>query len=281
LRFHRHRHPVVSTRCSVDWHGLVCKFHKMEIVQTCTGTWRWCMGMYCARFAVFVRRARVLPGPCPATRNLCVLVVSPAPSHCCFHLLFLWDGTGRCENSTRWKSCKRVRVRAHGCGARRCLAHALQCLCDGRACCPALFVQLVICRLLRFHRHRHTVVSTWCFSGMVRVGVKIPQDGNRTNTHGHIFTAPSHCSFISLFTGMVRVGVTRLLKENCIITGSCTFRKVIKDKETNYNTGSSLSTTPSILHVLLSYVLCSKCNNISHTSWCFQYFAKSLGRLFL
>jgi hypothetical protein len=28
------------------------------------------MSMFGARFAVFVRRARVLPGPCHATRNL-------------------------------------------------------------------------------------------------------------------------------------------------------------------------------------------------------------------
>ena len=63
--------------------------------------------MFGARFAVFVRRARVLPGPCPATRNL---------------------------------------------------------------------------SFLRSHRHRHPVVSTCGFTGMVqvRVGVKIPQDGNRS-----------------------------------------------------------------------------------------------------
>ena len=47
----------------------------MEIVQTCTGTWRWCVSMFGARFAVFVRRVRVLPTPCPATRNLLVLEV--------------------------------------------------------------------------------------------------------------------------------------------------------------------------------------------------------------
>ena len=29
------------------------------------------------------------------------------------------------------------------------LTHALQCLCDGRACCPARAMQLVICRFLR------------------------------------------------------------------------------------------------------------------------------------
>jgi hypothetical protein len=112
----------------------------MEIVQTGTGTWRRCMGMFGARFAVFVRRARVLPGPCPATRNLSFLRVHrrrhPLVSTCCF----TGNGTGWCENSTRWNSCKRVQAR--GCGAWACLAHALQCLCDGRACCSARSMQL-------------------------------------------------------------------------------------------------------------------------------------------
>ena len=73
--------------------------------------------MFGARFAVFVRRARVLPTPCPATRNL---------------------------------------------------------------------------SFLRFHRHRHPVVSTRCFTGMVRVGVKIPQDGNRANRYGHVAVVHEH-----------------------------------------------------------------------------------------
>ena len=42
----------------------------MEIVQTGTDTWPWCTSMFGARFAVFVRGARVLLSPCPATRNL-------------------------------------------------------------------------------------------------------------------------------------------------------------------------------------------------------------------
>jgi hypothetical protein len=46
----------------------------MEIAQTGTITWPWCMGMFGARFAVFVRRARVLPTPCPATRNFTELL---------------------------------------------------------------------------------------------------------------------------------------------------------------------------------------------------------------
>jgi hypothetical protein len=99
------------------------------------------MGMFGARFAVFVRRARVLPSPGPATRNLSFWRFHrhrhPVVSSCCY-------STGWCENSTRWKSCKRVRTRGDGAWAR--LAHALQCLCDGRACCPARAMQLVICR---------------------------------------------------------------------------------------------------------------------------------------
>jgi hypothetical protein len=64
-------------------------------------------------------------------------------------------GTGWCENSTRWKSCKRVRARIYGACA--CLTHGLQCLCDGRACCPAPALQLVICRSVGVHRRRHLV----------------------------------------------------------------------------------------------------------------------------
>jgi hypothetical protein len=114
LRFHRHRHPVVSTRSSLGWYGLVQRFHKMEIVQNGTNKRLRCMCMFGARFAVFVRQARVLPGPCPATRNLLFLEVSPAPSPCCFKLLFDWESTGWCENSTRWKTCKQVQARGYG-----------------------------------------------------------------------------------------------------------------------------------------------------------------------
>ena len=146
--------------------------------------------MFGARFAVFVRRARVLPSPCPATRNLSFLEVSPAPSPCCFNSLFTGTGTGWCENSTRWKPCKHVR--APVCVAWACLAHALQCLCDGRACCPARALQLVICRFLRFHRRRHLVVSTCGSLKMVRVGVKIPQDGNRANKYEHVAVVHGH-----------------------------------------------------------------------------------------
>jgi hypothetical protein len=45
---------------------------------------------------------------------------------------------------------------------------------------------------LRFHRHRHPVVSTRCFTGIVRVGVKIPQDGNRGNTYEHVAVVHEH-----------------------------------------------------------------------------------------
>ena len=48
------------------------------------------------------------------------------------------------EYMYRWKQHKHVH--ACGRGAWATLAHALQCLCDGRACCPARALQLVICR---------------------------------------------------------------------------------------------------------------------------------------
>ena len=49
---------------------------------------------------------------------------------------------------------------------------------------------------------RHPVVSSCCFTGIVRVGVKIPQDGNRANgyrrvamVHGHVWrTVCSVCA---------------------------------------------------------------------------------------
>ena len=84
----------------------------MEIAQTGSDTWRWCMGMFGARFAVFVRRARVLLSPCPATRNLLFLRCSPAPSHCCFNSLF--TGLGRVSVKIPQDG---NRTRVHGSGA--------------------------------------------------------------------------------------------------------------------------------------------------------------------
>jgi hypothetical protein len=89
----------------------------MKTLQTCGGTYTVVREHVGARFAVFVRRARVLPTPCPATRNL---------------------------------------------------------------------------SFLRFHRHRHPVVSTRCFTELVRVGVKIPQDGNRANRYEDVAVVHEH-----------------------------------------------------------------------------------------
>jgi len=113
----------------LDRQRLVWKSHSMEIVQTCTSTWSRCTRVFGARFAVFVRWARVLP--CPNFRSWGFTAIT-----CCFNLLFNWTGTGWFEISTGWRPCKRVCLRGNG--AFTCLAHALQRLCDGRACCPAL-----------------------------------------------------------------------------------------------------------------------------------------------
>jgi len=45
---------------------------------------------------------------------------------------------------------------------------------------------------LRFHRRRHTVVSSCCFTGLARVGMKIPQDGNRANRYEHVAVVHGH-----------------------------------------------------------------------------------------
>jgi hypothetical protein len=74
-----------------------------------------------------------------------------------FQLVAHWDGTGWCENSTRRKPC--TPARARGRGAWACLAHGLQCLCDGRACCPPLFMQ-------RFALEVSPAPSPWWFTSL-------------------------------------------------------------------------------------------------------------------
>ena len=73
--------------------------------------------MFGARFAVFARRARVLPSRSQATRNLS----------------FLW-----------------------------------------------------------FHRRRHVVVSSCCFTGPARVGLKFPLDETCTNKYAHVVVVREH-----------------------------------------------------------------------------------------
>ena len=189
LRFHRHRHPVVSTRCFTGLVRVGVKIPQDGNRANRYGTWRWCMSMFGARFAVFVRRARVLPGPCPATRNLSFLRFHrhrhPVVSTRCFTGLVRvgvkipQDGN-RANRYGTWRWCmsmfgarfavfvRRARVLPGPCPATRNLS------------------------FLRFHRHRHPVVSTRCFTGLVRVGVKIPQDGNRANRYGHVAVVHEH-----------------------------------------------------------------------------------------
>ena len=54
---------------------------------------------------------------------------------------FMWTGTGWFVFPTEWNLYQQVRTRCRGAWA--CLAHALQCLCDGRACCSSRAMQLV------------------------------------------------------------------------------------------------------------------------------------------
>ena len=97
---------------SLYWYGLVCISHSMETLQTCTRTWWWCVSMNGARFAVFARRARVLPITSQATRNL-------------------------------FGSCG-------------------------------------------FTGGRHVGVTSCCFTGLVRVGLRFPLNGTCTNVYAHV-----------------------------------------------------------------------------------------------
>ena len=137
--------------------------------------------MFGARFAVFVRRARVLPGPCPATRNLSFLRCHRRLTL----LLQLVIFTGMVRVGVKIPQ-NRNRANRYGHVAvvhvfvRRARVLPTPCPATRNFC------------LLRFHRHRHPVVSTRCFTGMVRVCVKIPQDGYRANRYRHVAVVREH-----------------------------------------------------------------------------------------
>ena len=108
----------------------------------------------------------------------------------CNRAFFSWHNHILNVQEHRWKPYQPVQ--AHGDGAWACLAHALQCLCDGRACCPALFMQLVICRSWGFTGTVTLLFQLVIFTGKVRVGMKIPQDGNRANQYRHVAVVHGH-----------------------------------------------------------------------------------------
>ena len=56
----------------------------------------------------------------------------------------------------------------------------------------ALLKQLVICRSCGFTGARHVVVSTRCFCGLVRDGLKCPLDETCTNKYAHVVVVREH-----------------------------------------------------------------------------------------
>ena len=72
------------------------------------------------------------------------------------------------------------------------MARGLQCLRDGRACCPSLPKQLVICRFLMFHRRRDVVVSSRCLCVLARVVLNFPLNGTCTNVYAHVVMRSEH-----------------------------------------------------------------------------------------
>ena len=43
-----------------------------------------------------------------------------------------------------------------------------------------------------FSGGRHVVVSTGCFTGLVRVGLNVPHNGTCTNVHAHVVAVREH-----------------------------------------------------------------------------------------
>ena len=112
-------------------------------------------------------------------------------SRCCFSWLLHWTGTCWCEFPTKWNLCKRVRARSGG--AWTCLAHALECLRDRRACCPARTKQLVICRVLVVSAAPVTLLFQLVVTlEMVLDGLKFPLDETCTNKYAHVVVVREH-----------------------------------------------------------------------------------------
>ena len=133
---------------------LVQLFHSMKPMQTATPPWQWCIGIFGAWSAKFLRRVCVFVQP------FCViffLEVSPAPSHCGFNLLFtgiVWVGMKIPLDGNRANWYGHVAM-VHGHDWRMlCSVCALDLRVAQPFPCNSHFL------FLRFHRRRHTVVST-------------------------------------------------------------------------------------------------------------------------
>ena len=145
--------------------------------------------MFDACVAVFVRRARVLPTPCPATRNLSFLRFHrrrhPVVSSCCF--------TGMVRVGAKIpQDGNRANVYRYVYMVHEHVWRTVCSVCATGARVPGPCPATRNLSFLRFHRHRHPVVSSCCFTGMVRVGVKIPHYGNRANVHRNVAVVREH-----------------------------------------------------------------------------------------
>ena len=137
--------------------------------------------MFAARFAVFARRARVLPSPSQATRNLSFLEVFTGARHvgvssCCCTGLVHWIGTGWFEFPQN-ETC--AYMYAHVVVVRRHIWRTVCSVCTTGARVAQSFPSnskfVVSCG---FTGADHVVVSSCCCTGLVRVGLKSPTDWN-------------------------------------------------------------------------------------------------------
>ena len=87
------------------------------------------------------------------------------------------------------------------------MAHGLQCLRDGRACCPVVPKQLVICRSCGFTGAVTLLFQLVVSLGLVRVGLKFPLDETCANVYAHVVVVREHVwrTLCSVFATGARV----------------------------------------------------------------------------
>ena len=98
------------------------------------------------------------------------------------------------------------------------MAHGLQCLRDGRACCPVVPKQLVICRFLRFQRRR----SRCCFNSMFHWTGTGCFESSYIGTQKHVIFDPKGLELLkTMIMSRTLCYIERLLAPYEVVERSC------------------------------------------------------------
>ena len=120
--------------------------------------------------ALIFKTTRCFQGPVPKT-------TTPI---CHPQLVVHWTGTGWFEFFTHWKPSN-----GYGHVAMVC-EHVWRMLCSVRSTGAHVVQPFFLFFVFEVSPALSSVVSTCCFTGQVRVGLKFPQYGNLTNRYAHV-----------------------------------------------------------------------------------------------